>query len=366
MSAIFVCAGELSGDRYVAPVVRELRRRLSDWRFWGVGSACLAKQQVALVCRAEQLAATGTLDAARRGPAFVQALLRLKRAIAADPPRLALLVDAPTLNMRLIGWLRASGVPIVYFLAPQRWAWRPSATAALRAVDRLAVALPFEQSWFARHGVATTFVGHPLVDRRVPTNIQPRVGKAPLIAIFPGSRDNETRRHLPLFCAALAELQRTTDARGVVGIASAAHGQLCRQLAPQLEQCEAWRLMHQADLGLAASGSVTLETALAGLPTVVCYRTSPLTAWLGQRLVGVPWLSLPNLLLGRPLLPEFVQQQATPVALARALRTLGHAEVASAVRLQLLKVRPLLGEPGVAGRVAQLALERLGLDKAAD
>jgi len=362
MTQVLVCAGEVSGDRMAAPVVLEMRRRRPWLRFFGAGGTRLETAGVELRHRVGQLAVTGFSEALGRVPAAARMLVDLAHQIDRRRPALALLVDYPGVNLRLAWWLRHRGVPVLYYGAPQRWAWLQWRTAPLRRVDRLAVTLPFEESWFRQRGVNATFVGHPVVDLFQPMSAHKARGDLGLsdgtlvVALLPGSRDNEVRRHLPVLVDALRWLPELTP------LLAAAPGcaDLCRRLAPDLLQTDAEHALGAASVALCASGTATLELARAGVPGVVFYKVSPLTYALARYLVTVAAVALPNLVLQQPLLPELLQHEMQGRQLAEEVRGLLREPTRTRVVEGLRQVTERLGSPGVAGRVADLAEELLG------
>lgn len=349
--SVLVAAGEVSGDRMAAPVVEELGRRWPGLRFFGAGGPSLRQAGVEVRHRVDRLAVTGLTEAGRRLPAAVALLGDLSRQLALRRPRLALLVDYPGVNLRLAAAARALGVPVLYYGAPQRWAWMPWRAAALgRLIDRLAVTLPFEEPWFRRRGINATFVGHPMVDL-----FRPVPGDGLGLALLPGSRENEIKRHLPPMLEAARRLPRLAP---VIAVTTGS-ATLCRALAPGLPCVDTPAALAASRVALCASGSATLELALAGVPGVICYRVSPVTYRVGRMLVRVRWLGLPNLVLGDALLPELVQREMSPSRLAREALRLLEPQTNARVRAGLRTVAARLGSPGVAGRVADLADELL-------
>jgi len=359
-----VVAGEISGDRMAAPVLEEMRRRWPDLRWYGAGGERLARAGLEVRHPVDGLAVTGVTEALRRVPTAAALLVDLAAQILRRRPRLALLVDYPGVNLRLAAICRAAGVPVLYLGAPQRWAWLGFRARALaRQVNRLAVTLPFEEQWFRRRGVAATFVGHPLLDLFRPLSREDarrRLGSAgAVVALLPGSRENEIHRHLPLLVKAASLLPDLTP---VLALPPGGAGRIVEQLAPaDLPRVDTPLALGAADVALCASGSATLELALAGVPGVVCYRLSPLTYAIARRLVSTRWIGLPNLVLGREVLPELLQDEMTPTALAREARRLLEPAAREAVRRGLEQVVTRLGRPGVAARVADLAGELLGV-----
>jgi lipid-A-disaccharide synthase len=364
---VLVSAGEVSGDRIAAPVVQAIASARPDLRFFGAGGPALRGAGVEVRHPIAGLAVTGLSEALWRLPAAARLLGDLAREIRRRRPGLALLVDYPGVHLRLAGLLRRWGVPVLYYVAPQRWAWLGWRTAALaRCVDRLAVTLPFEESFFRARGVPATFVGNPVLDLFRPERrewARRALGldgcAPPVVAVMPGSRPNEIRRHLPPLVRALALLPELRPVLATVPGSYEGAG-LCRALAPGIVQADAPVALGAAEVGLCASGTATLEAAVAAVPTVVFYRVSPLTYPLARALVRVRMVALPNLLLGEKVLPELIQREMTPSRLASEVRRLLEPAAAERVRRALRRAVGTLGSPNVAPRVAQLALELLG------
>jgi lipid-A-disaccharide synthase len=313
----------------------------------------------------------GFVEVIRDLPFFVRLLRRAQRAIRDEGVDLVIPIDYPGFNLRLADRAGKAGVPVLYYIAPQVWAWHGSRAARLaRTADRLAVILPFEEEIFAGHDARVRFVGHPLVDRREPTTGRSSfcegLGLDPdrrLLAVFPGSRLQEVERHLAVFTEAA---RRVVDARWHVqpviarseGVPEAAYAG-----APYPVTTDAPSLLAHAHAALVKSGTTTLESALAGVPMVIAYRTHPATFWLARRLVEVDHVGLANLVAGRRIAPELLQDEATPEALARALLPLvdeGPARRQALDGLQSVQ-EALKREDGgtAAGGVAELAAELL-------
>lgn len=356
---VFVCAGEVSGDRAAAAVVLALRARYPALRCWGVGGAALAAAGVERIARSEALAVVGLSEALRLLPRVAALRWQLARAWRERRPDLALLVDYPGLNLRLGRALRRRGVPVLYYVAPQRWAWHAAGAQRVRqACDALAAVLPFEPAWYRSRGVVATFVGHPAVDRRAAAAAGAsgatfaRDAGRPLVAVFPGSRRHELERHLPPLRRAFAALPGVAP---ILVPATAALAARARVLVPAWPQLEAAPALAIADAALCKAGTVTLEAALAGIPLAAFYRVSGLSHALLQRVVTVPYVALPNILAGAPIVPELLQDELNVAALIAVVSRLLQPRYAAWQRARLAEVAASLGPPGAAERVADLA-----------
>jgi lipid-A-disaccharide synthase len=280
---------------------------------------------------------------------------------------LVVLIDSAGFNMGIAAAATDAGVPTLYFITPQVWASRAGRMAELaRTVTRAAVILPFEEQLLRDHGVRASFVGHPLLDRgrELPDQAQARralgldAGRR-VLALFPGSRAQEIARHLDPFVAAARELQRRDPSLQVI-VSSAPHVSIPAERCPfPLVHAASFTVFRAADAALCKSGTTTLEAAIAECPLVIAYRTSPLEYALAKRIVKIPFIGLVNIVAGRAIAPEFVQEALTPPALAHALAPLLDSRSPErAAQVQALReVRESLGEPGAATRVARMALE---------
>ncbi len=358
MTRLFVSAGEPSGDAHAAAVVQALRQSRDDVELEGIGGPRMKAAGVRLIGHIDALSVFGLFEGMRSLPAHVRLLRDVGRRLDSRAFDAVLLVDYPGFHLRLAARAAAHGVPVVYYIAPQLWAWgRWRVTALRRCVNHLAVILPFEEEFFGSRGVRATFVGHPLLDRdRPPTRgeARGRLGideRSPVLAVFPGSRASERRRLWPVFRETARRLENTVPGLDVIVAAGVAtRGFRC---------ADAETAMAAADVGLCKSGTTTLEAAIAGLPMVVAYRMSPLTFAVARRAVRVSRVSLVNLVADQDLVPEFLQGEASPVNLEAALRPLFDRSARDAERQRwgLDAVRRALGAPGAAQRVAELTLE---------
>lgn len=325
---------------------------------------------VRLVADLERLAVMGFVEVLPRVPYFWRLRRRLERWIDAHRPDLVLLVDYPGFNLRMAATAHERGVPVVYYVAPQVWAWKEGRAADLRRTTRaVATILPFEEAILRGHGVDARYVGHPLLDR--PDDVPGRddfTGRwgldpsRPILAMLPGSRDQEIGRHLAPFTEIARRVVK--DRPDVLPVFSK---------APWLEAIpfhetgfamveDTRALLRRASAALVKSGSSTLEAALEDVPFAVAYRTSALTAAIARRVVKVDYIALPNLVAGREVVPEFVQEEVTPDRVAPVLLELldGESERARRQRTDLAEVRERLGTGGAAERVADLVDEVLG------
>jgi lipid-A-disaccharide synthase len=312
----------------------------------------------------ERLSAMGFLEVVRTVPRHATLLRQLAAEARAGRYRLALLIDYPGFHLRLGETLRGAGVPVLYYIAPQLWAWRPGRIARLRrAVDRLAVVLPFEEEWFGGRGVDSRFVGHPLLEVPRPNRERARetLGLPPdsrVLGIFPGSRSGEIDRNWPLFRDVANRMMAEGRCTSAI-VAGTAGGDYPEPGNIRLFHGPPEAVLGAATAALVKSGTATLEAALAGTPMVVGYRSSRSTYAIARRLMTVDRISLVNLVAARDVVPEFWHLPLSAGEIAAAIRPLldPSSPEHEAQQSGLAQVRRRLGTPGAAARVAEMAVE---------
>ena len=361
---VFVSAGEPSGDAHAGALVAALRRLAPDVAVEGVGGPHLEAAGARLLARIEDLTVIGFVEVVRKIPAHWRLLQAIEARLARGDVALVVLVDYPGFHLRVAAAAARAHVPVLYYVAPQLLAWHEGRVHQMaRTVSHLAVILPFEEEFFASRGVKTTFVGHPFLDRSPlalqGAGLKRSLGLAadrPVLGLFPGSRPQEVRRLWPVFRAAVERIRRDTPA--VQAVVAAVPGALYRDAGEiQIVTGRPRECFAAADAALCKSGTSTLEAAMALTPLVVAYRMHPLSYLLARRLVRVDRIGMVNLVAGRGVAPELIQGDVTPDALARAVRPL--LDPNSAERRAQLEglgeVRRRLGQPGAAGRAAEIA-----------
>ncbi len=367
MSEILIIAGETSGDLHAAGVARELAAAGAPFELVGIGGDAMQAAGVRLLEHVRGLAALGLVEVIRHVPRHYALLRQLRRRLNSGGVALLVLVDYPGFNMRLAAAAVAAGVPVLYYITPQIWAWGSARAERLaRTVTKAAVILPFEEPLLRSHGIDATFVGHPLLDAAaaLPSRADARatLGLTPndrVLALFPGSRPPEIARHLDDFVATAQELQRRLPAlRVVVGVAPAVRIDPHRCPFP-LVRSASFAVLRAADAALCKSGTTTLEAAVAECPLVVAYRTNSLTYAAARRALKIRHIGLVNVVGGREIAPEFVQGALRPGPVAAALQPLLDPGSDKRARMlaDLREVRSALGTPGAARRVAALAVE---------
>jgi len=363
-----ILAGEASGDLHGASLAEALRAIRPDLGLTGTGGERMHAAGVTLLERTEGV--VGFVEVLKHLPAHFVLQARLRERLAGGSVALVILIDYPGFNLRVAADARAVGVPVLYYITPQVWAWRAGRLGTMaRVITRAAVILPFEEALLRSHGVDATFVGHPLLDRArelpEPADARRRLGldaRAEVLALFPGSRAQEIERHLERCVAVAAELERRRPGLRVV-VSAAPTVRLDERRVPYpIVRSSSLELMRAADVALCKSGTTTLEAAVAGCPCAIVYRTSPLSYAIARSLVRIPRIGLLNIVAGRRVAPEFVQGDFEPARVADALDPLFAADAPArrAMLAGLAEVRAKLGTPGAAARVARMAADLAG------
>jgi len=394
--SFMLIAGEPSGDLLGAELVEALRREWASriplssdlqprWvalapRFFGAGGCSMAAAGTELVCDLTQHAVVGLSDVLRRLWQFRRVFNALLRLAVERQPDAVILVDFSGFNRRFAAALRRRVAArrglfnnwhpaIIQYVSPQVWASRPGRVRSLeRDLDLLLSILPFEKDWYALRAprLRVEFVGHPICDRHPrPADGDPLARSRPLVVLLPGSRAAELGRHLPVMLRAGRLLQQWRGVELCVVVPNESLAQQARQLAADTPDIQVQigglgARLREASVAIAATGTVTLECAWFGVPTVAVYRTSWLTYQVAKRLVHVAFLAMPNLLLGEALYPELIQHQATPENIVReTLELLDNPARRAWVQERLGRVAAALGGPGAGGRAARAVLDLL-------
>jgi lipid-A-disaccharide synthase len=375
---VMIVAGEASGDLYGAGVVVALREKAPGIRFFGIGGPRMEEADVKILFRASEVAVVGITEVLPKMRAIRRALDGLKDALMDNPPDLVILIDYPGFNLNLAKKAHDLGIPVLYYIPPQVWAWREGRVKKIaKRVDRVAVIFPFEEGFYSGCGIRVEYVGHPLLDglengrsrEQVREDLGISGAQFPVVGLLPGSRNEEIARHLQPIVGAAEIISRTyPKLYCILPLASTVDEEIVK---PYLENAQVDIMVHSGntrevlracDLALIASGTATLEAAITGTPMVILYRVSFLTYLLGKLLAKVSHIGLVNLVADREIVPELIQGDAIDTRLAEeGLCLLENAERREEMKEDLRLVREQLGQGGASERVAALAAEMMGL-----
>jgi lipid-A-disaccharide synthase len=362
---ILICAAEASGDMYAAQLARALTTRTGAHIF-GLGGEAMRDAGVELVADYHDIATMGLGEVLGKIPRALSILRALQREARQRKPALAVLVDAPGMNFPLSRRLFPLDIRMAYFISPQVWAWRSGRVKAIRErIERMFVIFPFEVDFYERAGVPVEYVGHPLVDSVGASSTREEFAarhgldpQRPILTILPGSRHTELSFHLPPIAQACAGLARDFSPQFVLAVArnlvdSEFRGFGAPGLPATFVQGETYDALAASDCAIVSSGTATVEAALLGTPMVVVYRVSKLSGAILRRMIRTPHVAMVNLIAGRQVVPELIQEQFTPSALEAAVRGLLAApEPRENMRQQLRAIRAKLGPGGTIERAA--------------
>ena len=383
MPRIWLSAGETSGDRLGAGLARALLARRPDLELVGMGGREMAEAGVRLLQDSHEVSVTGLLEVVRHLPAIRRIKKRLVAELERQPPDLLVPIDFPDFNLRIAADAGRLGIPVVYYVSPQVWAWRRGRLRRIRElVRRMLVLFPFETGFYERAGVPVTFVGNPVALRGGTDRSAAELlagagleGEGSVVALVPGSRVGEVRRMLPVMLDAARLLQQVRP--GLRFLLTVAPGLDRDKLESTVDRSGLDRVaLHEGDFpevlspcaaGLVTAGTASLEAAMVGLPMVVVYRMNPLSYLLGRLLVRVENVALPNLVAGRRIVPELIQGGCRPHAVAAELaRFLDDPVRAARVRRELSELRTKLAGEGAYERAAEAVLAELAAGRSAD
>ena len=375
MARILISAGEASGDLYAGAVTRGIKQLNPEAEVFGMGGDCLREAGGEVLFDIKDHSLMGFVEVLKKLPdvwklrnAFIDLMEKRK-------PDVLLTIDYPGFNMRLAKLAKERGINVVYFIAPQVWAWRPGRAADVAKVtDKIACIFPFECDFYKSYGANIEFIGHPLVDTVKPSlsrkEAEELAGKRtghPLILLMPGSREMEIQRLLPVMLGAAKILKQKRPELDfaiprAATIAKDILEDSVRQAGLNIRLIEGhnYDVMSVADLAIVTSGTVTLEAAMCGLGCEILYKSSPVSFWIAKRVVKIPNIGLPNIVAGRQIEPELLQDDCTPDKIASTALELLEPERFAQLQRDLMEVKDKLGEPGAVKRVAELVLRMAG------
>jgi lipid-A-disaccharide synthase len=367
-SSALIVSGEASGERYGGSLVSVLQERL-PLHWFGLGGDAMQAAGVELLAHARELAVVGLSEAIAGLPRFLRVFRQVLQEVDRRQPRFAVLIDFPDFNLRLARRLKDRGVPVVYFVSPQLWAWRRGRIRAIKnTVSHMLCIFPFEEAIYRKAGVPVTYVGHPLVDvarttlgREEFLRRQGLDSSRPVVALLPGSRAREIHHHLPTILRAAEQLEATHGAQFLLPQASTVEASLLARIIAerpvgkriQIVSGDIYNSLGAADLAIVSSGTATVEAALLRTPMIVVYRVSAASAMVLRRLIRTPYYSMVNLIAGRAMVPELIQEKFTTELLVKeAAALLDSPHARQAMQSSLAEVARKLGSAGAIERAA--------------
>ena len=372
---VMMVTGEVSGDLHGAHLMEAVHRINPGIQFSGMGGEALKKAGMNLLYPNQSLSVVGITEVLLKLKAIRKTLHGLKQFLEREQPDLLILIDFPDFNLRLAKFAHRRGIPVLYYISPQVWAWRPGRVKLIaRWVKKMVVFFPFEVPIYKAAGVDVECVGHPLLDVVKPSRSKEETAKQlgldpakPIVGLLPGSRSQELERLLPVLLDTARLLhQENPDLQFVIPLApgltkeSVARWMNNAWVRVTLAEGQTYDVMNLSDLLIMASGTATLEAALLGKPMVIIYKVSPLSYWVGRALVRVKHIGLVNLVAGKGIAPELIQKDASPEKIAQeALRILNDPNVLQGMTEAMIQVRQNLGEPGAVERAACIVTSML-------
>jgi len=374
-----IIAGEASGDLHGAELVKAMLKKNPALSFSGIGGEKLKDAGVCLIADASTLSVVGITEVFSKLPGIFKGMAAVKKFLRTRRPDLLILIDFPDFNLHIAGTAKRLNIPVLYYISPQIWAWRRGRVKKIRKrVSHIAVILPFEESFYRKHNIPASYVGHPLLDQSGCTSHSP--AETLRIAFLPGSREGEIARHLPLMLEAACILnKKRKDMEFVISLAPSVKREFAENiishfslltphsslLTPHFSYVTgAEKAFETCSAAVAASGTVTLQGALAGVPMAVIYKVSPLSYLAGRALIKVRHISLVNLIAGREIVPELIQGKASPENIAdTVLNMTDDPRRLERMKSDLLGIRNMLGRTGASERVADIATDMLILKK---
>jgi len=328
----FVIAGEASGDMHGANLLRAMKKLAPEAEFEGFGGDRLKNEGMKLLRSLDNLSFMGFIEIVQNLGTVRENFRICKKALTENRPDGIILIDYPGFNLRMAKWAKKRGIRVFYYISPQVWAWKENRVTQMKKyIDRLMVILPFEKEFFAKHGMAVDFVGHPLIDELAIRGQRSEIRKENVIAVLPGSRKQEIKHILPEM---LKIQHRFPQYRFVIGLAPGMETSFYRNSfelgKAELTDEGTYKLLTRSQAALVASGTATLETGLLKVPQVVCYKASGISVRIARSLIKVPYISLVNLILNKPAVKELIQEELNTETLTAELNLLLHNEDAKA------------------------------------
>ena len=373
MSSILIVAGENSGEKHGANLVRQFKRLPPAFSFYGIGGNHMAEQGVTLLYSVEELAVVGIFEVITHLPRIRKIFHQIKKETIEKRPVAAVLIDSPDFNLRLAKHLKKLSIPVLYYISPTVWAWRKKRLNTIKkVVDKMLLIFPFEEKIYTEYGIPAAYVGHPLKERMKISSTKEEFfqryrldPKKKLVAILPGSRKSEVKFHMPVLTQTLKKLRQEFDPLFILPLAENLTEAYMRSFLRDIPidvnilPKDGYEAMAYSDIALSSCGTANLEAALLGTPVVAFYRLSPLTYYSAIKLMKIKHFSIVNILAGKKIIPELIQQDFTVGNILNETRKILSSErIRSEIKAEYEKINIALGEQ-VASENASRELKKL-------
>ena len=368
-----IIAGETSGDQHGAKLVKAMQKRSKELVFFGIGGQALKEAGTDILIDAREISVVGLTEVFSKIPNILRSLRIVKKTFSTMRPNLLILIDFPDFNLHVAATAKKMGIPILYYISPQIWAWRLGRVKKIdKLVDHMAVILPFEEDFYRKQKIPVTFVGHPLLENSLPT--KEMIGDKwrddiPVIGLLPGSRNGEIERHLPVMIdAARILFKKIETIKFIISLSPDVEEKHLKEIVKkhkgeaefEIAAGNVRKIFQRSKVVVAASGTVTLESAISGTPMVIIYKVSPVSFWLGKAMIRVKNIGMVNLIAGKEIVPELIQEEASSKRIAdMVFKMLNDPSGLKQLSHELMAIRDKLGGPGASGRVADIAFRML-------
>ena len=359
----YIIAGEASGDLHGSNLIKELLKLDLQPTIRAWGGDLMKKAGAEIVKHYRDLAFMGFTEVVMNLRTILKNISFCKQDILAFKPDVIILIDYPGFNLRIAEFAKSNNIKVIYYISPQIWAWKENRIIKIKKnVDEMLVILPFEKDFYAKHNMNVHFVGHPLIDAIQNFNKNPnfksqhKLSPKPLIALLPGSRKQEIKTILPIM---LDAIYKFSEYQIVIAAAPSVELEFYQDIINSrnvsIIQNDTYNVLNSSSAALVTSGTATLETALFGVPQVVCYKGSAISYWLAKKLIKVKYISLVNLIMDKPVVKELIQDNCNALDIHYELsKVLSNADTISELKLEMIKLKEILGGTGASEKAAKL------------
>ncbi len=370
MKSVMIITGEASGDQHGAHLISELKKKDNSLYIFGIGGNNLKAQGVDIIFDSSLLSVVGLVEVLSKLPIILKGMRVAKTQLEKKMPELLILVDFPDFNLNIAKKAKKLNIKVLYYISPQIWAWRTGRVKTIKKlVNHMAVILPFEEKFYLEHSVPATYVGHPLLDVKERVVNKPEDNGFTVIGLLPGSRNSEISKTLSVLLeAAIILNKKMKHLKFIIPLAKSVDYDLFEKITTpfrnridfQVEENGVENVFKKSTLVIATSGTVTMEAAIANVPMIIIYILAPITSIIGKMLIHVKAIGLPNLIAGKKIIPELIQNDANPEKISQTVfQILTTPKILIKMKKELQKVEGILGSKGASEKTAQIAIDLL-------